>query len=57
MLNSTIELIRVGLKTDPTLSIADRSRLVLLLRNHGKQAQPSQTVEAAPKIIRRKQAA
>jgi hypothetical protein len=57
MLDSTIELIRAGLKTDPTLSIADRTRLVLILRNHGKQAQPPQTVEAAPKIIRRKQAA
>ena len=55
MLDSTIELIRAGLKTDPTLSIADRTRLVSILRNHGKQAQPPQIVEAAPKIIRRKQ--
>ena len=57
MLDSTIELIRAGLKTDPTLSLAERTRLILILRNHGRQTQPPQAVHAEPKIIRRKQAA
>jgi hypothetical protein len=57
MLDSTIELIRAGLKTDPTLSVAERTRLILILRNHGRQRQPPQTDRAEPKIIRRKQAA
>jgi hypothetical protein len=57
MLDSTIELIRAGLKTDPTLSLAERARLILILRNHGRQTQPPQAVHAEPKIIRRKQAA
>jgi hypothetical protein len=57
MLDSTIELIRAGLKTDPTLSIAERTRIVLVLRNHGKQTQQPQIQQDTPKIIRRKQAA
>lgn len=56
MLDSTIELIRAGLKTDPTLSPTERARLLLILRNHGQQTRPK--VESCTvKIIRRKQAA
>ena len=59
MLDSTIELIRAGLKTDPTLSADERTRIVFQLRNHGKQTQSPQLMpqEVAPKVIRRKQAA
>jgi hypothetical protein len=58
MLNSTIELIRAGLKTDPTLSVAERARLLVILRNHGNQRQPRQAEQAvAPRIIRRKHVA
>ena len=59
MLDSTIELIRAGLKTDPTLSLEERARLLVIIRNHGKQAQspPQPRQEVAPKVIRRKQAA
>jgi hypothetical protein len=57
MLDSTIELIRAGLKTDPTLSVAERTRIVLVLRNYGKQTQQPQIQQGAPKIIRRRQAA
>jgi len=39
MLDSTLELIRAGLKTDPTLSFAERTRLLMILRNHGRQTQ------------------
>jgi hypothetical protein len=38
MLNSTIELIRAGFKTDPTLSPTECARLLVILRNHGRQA-------------------
>jgi hypothetical protein len=59
MLDSTIELIRAGLKTDPTLSPAERSRLLVAIRSHGKQIPTPQLTsqDVAPKIIRRKQAA
>jgi len=59
MLDSTIELIRAGLKTDPTLSSEERTRLLVALRNHDKQTQSPQPIsqDVAPKIIRRKQAA
>lgn len=59
MLASTIELIRAGLKTDPTLSSDERARLLVVIRNHDKQTQPPQPAcqDVAPKIIRRKQAA
>ena len=59
MLDSTIELIRAGLKTDPTLSSEERTRLVAMLRHHGRPAQPAPPVrqEFEPKVIRRKQAA
>ncbi len=59
MLDSTIELIRAGLKTDPTLSSEERAKLLGVLRNHDKQTQSPQTAvrDVTPKIIRRKQAA
>jgi hypothetical protein len=58
MLDSTIELIRAGLKTDPTLSVAERTRLLLIFRNNSKQSPPQPTVvDATPKIIRRKKVA
>jgi len=57
MLDSTLELIRAGLKTDPTLSFAERTRLLMILRNHGRQTQLPETDRKVPRIIRRKQAA
>src|ERR1017187_9860378 len=59
MLDSTIELIRAGLKTDPTLSSVERTRLLVTLRSHGKPMPSPQPAsqDVAPKIIRRKQAA
>jgi hypothetical protein len=59
MLDSTIDLIRAGLKTDPTISPDERTRIIFLLRNHGKQTQSPQPIpqEIAPKVIRRKQVA
>src|ERR1019366_10379077 len=54
MLDSTIELIRAGLKTDPTLSSDERTRLLAILRNHGRQtpSPPPTCQEFAPKVRR-----
>ena len=51
MLDSTIELIGVGLKIDPTLSADERMQILLQLRNHGKPTQSPQPTlqEVAPK--------
>ena len=57
MLDSTIELIRAGLKTDQTLSVAERTRLLIILRNHGEKSPQQAEQTVTPKIIRRKQAA
>jgi hypothetical protein len=57
MLESTLELIRAGLKTDPTLSSAERTRVLMILRNQGKQPRLAQIDHPVPRIIRRKQAA
>jgi len=57
MLDSTIELIRAGLKTDPTLSPSECTRLLSILRNHNRQT-PSPQIKSEPlRVIRRKQAA
>ena len=57
MLDSTIELIRAGLKTDVTLNAADRTRLVALLRNGGAQPQSIPPAQDTPRIYSREQAA
>jgi hypothetical protein len=57
MLDSTIELIRAGLKTDVTLNAADRIRLVALLRNGGAQSQSLPPAKDTPRIYSREQAA
>jgi len=57
MLNSTIELIRAGFKTDPTLNPTECARLLVILRNHGKQSLRPPIEPGVPRIIRRKQAA
>jgi hypothetical protein len=56
MLPTTIDLIKAGLKSDPTLSAADRARLMGLLRNGGAQsARPMRN--DPPRILRRAEAA
>ena len=57
MLDSTIELIRAGLKTDPTLSPSECTRLLSILRNHNRQTSSTQIKPEPPRVIRRKQAA
>jgi predicted DNA-binding transcriptional regulator AlpA len=58
MLPTTIEVIRAGLKSDPTISQADRTRLLGMLRQRQAEPQATTAVPAArPRIVRRKEAA
>jgi hypothetical protein len=57
MLDSTVDLIRACLKTDPTLSPSECARALLILRNHNRQAAPPKIISASLTVIRRKQAA
>jgi hypothetical protein len=56
MLNTTIEILRSGLKADPTLTPQDRTRLLAALREPA--AQKSEPVSSAePRWVRRKEVA
>src|ERR1041384_3965731 len=56
---TTLDIIRSGLKSDPTLSPSDRSRLLALLRTGGapqsKSVAPPQ--DCAPRLLRRAEVA
>lgn len=54
MLATTIDIIRSGLKADPTLSPADRTRVLAQLRETPK---PATNGERVQKLVRRKEAA
>jgi predicted DNA-binding transcriptional regulator AlpA len=55
MLDTTQDAVRAMLKADPSLTPADRGRILATLRNHGK-ADPEPTA-TEPRIIRRREAA
>jgi hypothetical protein len=56
MLNTTIEILRSGLKADPTLTPQDRTRLLAALREPA--AQKSEPVTSAePRLVRRAEVA
>ena len=57
MLPTTIEIIRSGLKSDPSLSPADRTRLIALLRNGQANPKAEPTAERVPCILRRAEVA
>jgi len=58
MLPTTIDLLKAGLKADPTISPSDRIRLLATLRaGLGTEAKPAIAPDAAPRVIRRKEAA
>ena len=57
MLATTIEIVRSGLKADPSLTPADRARLVALLRQGASAVKPETTTESIARIIRRREAA
>lgn len=56
MLNTTLEIVRSGLKSDPTLTPQDRARLLAALRQPAAQkAAPEPSVE--PRLVRRAEVA
>jgi hypothetical protein len=58
MLPTTIDLLKAGLKADPTVSPSDRIRLLAMLRvGLDTQAKTAPLPDAAPRVIRRKEAA
>ena len=54
MLPTTVEIIRSGLRADPTLSTHERQRLLTLIR---EPAAVSQTPPQQPRLIQRSEAA
>ena len=57
MLNTTKDAVRAILKADPSLTPADRSRILAGIRNHGKEKTPKSTPPEERRIIRRAEAA
>lgn len=57
MLTPTLEIIRSGLKSDPSLTPSDRARLLALLRNATSETKPVTTTESVARIIRRAEVA
>ncbi len=58
MLPTTAEAVRALLKSDPTLTPADRQRIVHTIREHGREPEKEATRAAAPpRILRRAEVA
>lgn len=53
MLNTTQDAVNAILKTDSSLTPADRSRILAGIRNHGKEETPKLTKPEEAKILRR----
>jgi len=56
MLPTTIDAVRALLKADPTLTPADRARLIVILKGYGK-VQTAPTVRTEPRLLRRSEVA
>ena len=56
MLPTTADVVRAALKADPTVSPADRGRLLTALRNGGATP-PAPAAPTGPRLLRRKEAA
>ena len=57
MLPTTIQVLKSGLQTDPTLTPSDRARLLALFRNGTDAIRPGAGTESVARIIRRAEAA
>lgn len=57
MLATTIEIIRSGLKSDPSLTPADRQRVIALIRNGPLSTKSELPTANEPRLIRRAEAA
>jgi hypothetical protein len=56
MLDNTVEIVKLGLKQDPTISPIERTRLLKLLRQ-AENEDPKPETPLPPKVLRRKEAA
>lgn len=57
MLQTTADALRAVLKSDPTISSADRSRILTAIRNHGRQCEPDNSQPKQTRIMRRSEVA
>lgn len=57
MMPTTIDVIKAGLKSDPSLTPSDRARLLGLLRNGVAKSEDETSAERVARIIRRREAA
>lgn len=53
MLNTTHDAVRAMLKADPSMTPADRSRIIAAIRSHGKADEDATPATPEPRIIRR----
>ena len=56
MLPTTLDVLKSALRADPTVTPADRGRLLALVRNGGATP-PAPAAPTGPRLIRRKEAA
>ena len=57
MLPTTLELLKAGLKADPTLTPSDRARVLALVRADGASPTRLDSAKGAPQILRRAEVA
>lgn len=57
MLATTLDLFRAALRSDATVSPAERSRILTLIRHNAAPPVPLPPANDGPRILRRKQAA
>src|SRR3990172_2037372 len=53
MLNTTLDATRALLKADPSLTPADRAKIVAAIREHGRTVNPTPTTPPDKRIMRR----
>ena len=56
MLLSTLDATKAILRADPSLTAADRAKLLVVLRNHGKE-EKGQPAPEPPRLLRRREVA
>ena len=57
MLATTIEIIRIALKSDPSLAPTQRARLLALFRNGVNSSKPEVPTDRVERLVRRAEAA
>jgi len=58
MLATTLDIIRSGLKSDPTITVAERQKLLVVLRNGATpQSKTDAPPDNAPRLLRRAEVA